>query len=147
MRITSLLKEFTFTAATKQELTEIFSEPQLSNLDVNVEDADLKEPRYYMISYSHRGRKYRLVYELANLGNGMCEVHAACPKDSIIASRVLIMVLIAWCFKVSPYRPLVLMTTCLEGKIANTLRKIGAKDAGTYNGLVYFAASAKTFNL
>ena len=66
------------------------------------------------------------------------EMHIACPKESIRASRLLSIGVMEWLFEEQEAK--VLMTSCPEGKTANMIRKLGATEVreDPETGLLYF---------
>lgn len=109
--------------ATEEEFYSIIREPQLHA--PILKELGGREPIYekaicYLISI----RAYRLLFTLKEKQDGLWEVHIACPRDSIRASRVLILAGVKW---ISLERKEIkgLITSCPEGKIANMCRKLG----------------------
>lgn len=151
MEVTTLLADFSFRLASQEEVLDILREkhliallaPKSRTLTELAGAIALRQPRYMLASY----KQYHTLFRADDLGNNLCDVHIACPKASKVASRILVLGLCAWLFKLSELRPKTLMTSCPEGKIANMLRKVGAVEVKTLNGKVYFAATAESFNL
>lgn len=133
---------FKVTYATSEEANSILSEPQLFAslpLDELIElpsyIAQLKIP-LYIITF----KSFRMLFKVFEVSNGIHECHVACPKDSIIASRVLTLASMKWFFKEAYPEAKGLITSCPEGKIANMCRKIGFKEIRKEDDLVYFMA-------
>lgn len=150
MEVNELIKDFTFEVATADEVLAILSEKRLIGLVSKKKTLTdlaatlhLKPRLYYIVKY----KQYRTLFETKQLAHNTCEVHIACPKDSLIASRILVLALCAWLLKVSELAPSALITSCPEGKIANMLRKIGTKEVKRVGDKIYFMATAETFNL
>ena len=68
--------------------------------------------------------------------DGIYEIHISCPKDSIIASRLLCLAGINEMFKRPEIRGFI--TSCPAGKIANMCKKIGFKQVNEIDGKLYF---------
>ncbi len=114
----------------------------LSSFDELPTCLDTYADPFYKLTY----KKYRLLFTYFERNAGVYEIHLACPKDSVIASRVLSLYIIHWMFKLSGLNPVVLTTNCPEGKIANMLRKMGTTELKTDSSWVYFMFTAKQYN-
>jgi hypothetical protein len=136
---------FEIRLAAMDECLDILSEPRLLSL-LPIEDIsclhkhiqDSEHPRY-IVKY----KQYTMLFVIwrVHAEAGIYEIHVACPKDSIIASRVLTLATMGWVFKDSNLEAKALLTSCPEGKIANMCRKIGFKEIKKQDDLVYFIAS------
>lgn len=138
------MNEFNIQPATESEYFSIVNEPGL--LERIKEGNEGKPPVYNADStYILRYKKYRLIFTLKDLGAGIYETHIACPKDSIRASRILVLAGIRWI--AHEKAPIALLTSCPEGKIANMCRKIGFIEVKKIKDKVYFILSlAGQFN-
>lgn len=134
-------KDYTVTLATSKDCLEILDEPRLlAVLPVDTR-ADLirfvtnHRPAFHTLRY----KQYHLVFWYRHIMADIYEVHVACPTDSIIACRVLLACMVEWVFKVGAPECIGLTTKCPEGKIANTLRKLGCIEFNKLGGSVYFS--------
>lgn len=99
-------------------------------------------PSYQENSYLASFRSYSLIFTLAKMGEDVYETHIACPKDSIRASRLLVLGGMQWLYDRS--KPKAIFTTCPEGKIANFVRKLGFNQvAVSGDNLVFLYAFSK----
>lgn len=146
-----LLKAFTFTPASKEDILNIMKEPQLIKLwapsGTLTELAGVVYKTHYNCHIVRYGR-YKLLLELDDINPDLCGIHIACPKDSIVASRMLALACTAWALLVAYPTHRVLTTSCPEGKIANMIRKVGAKQISPSGSKsIQFIATRETFNL
>ena len=125
------------------EQYDILSEPRL--LAMLHDSPTLEELPTYLAERTHnfylvRYGVYRMILELYPRPSmpEVYEFHVAVPKDSIIASRVLVRTSIEWSLS-SGIQALV--TTCPEGKMANLVRKVGCKEIKRSKGIVTFLAT------
>lgn len=133
--------------ASRLDCLDILGEPQLMDV-LHLEDVlDLyrhlytTESTYYLIALG----KYKLLFTYEEREGDVFELHIACPKDSIIASRALCVSIMHWMFGPSAVRAEALITSCPEGKIANMIRKLGGVEVNQEGGLIYFMATAEEF--
>ena len=111
---------FTIRKATPNEIRAITTEPRvLAAIGKEIDSSS----DFYIELY----KDYSLLFELEDRGSGMCEIHIAMPRNSIIASRAMILGGLHWVFEVGMPGTKVLYTTCPEGntKISNMLHKLG----------------------
>lgn len=92
--------------------------------------------------------KYRMLFECYPYGRvqDAMEVHIACPKDSIRASRALGLILTKYVFDTYPETK-GLVTSCPEGKIANLCRKLGGVKVGTKGEYVTMLATREQLGI
>ncbi len=109
------------------EIISILSEHQIaSKLSKPVLDCLGSEHNYTLIVY----KGYRLLVSYKHVGkkaDGLVEVHIACPRDSIVASRVLAMIGMKWLVEDAGAAAKQLITYAPLGKIGNFLLRIGFK--------------------
>lgn len=145
------MRGFEIRLATMDECLDIMSEPRLlallpipsiTYLYKYIQDTEY--PRY-IVKY----RQYSMLFVVWKVHEGasIYESHVACPKTSIVASRVLTLAAMNWVFKESKLGAEALITSCPEGKIANMCRKVGFKEIKKQGDLVYFMASASQIRL
>jgi hypothetical protein len=151
MNAKELLKKFTFTPASKEDILNIMKEPQLIKLwapsGTLTELAGVVYKTHYDCQVVRYGR-YKLLLELNSISPDLCGIHIACPKDSIVASRILAMAGTAYALLIAYPTHRVITTSCPEGKIANMIRKIGAKQVSPSGSKsIQFIATRETFNL
>ena len=92
---------------------------------------------YYKIWYNQYYLLFHFHPRIMQGVEGLYEIHIACPKHSIVASRVL--ALGAMCYLYAKYPEVQsLLTTAPRGKIANMIRKIGGMQIASINNLLYF---------
>ena len=126
----SLPLEFTVKEASTEESLHILCEPQLIKhlpiAGVKELPAYIRHHKYtfYLASFKSHSlifffKPYRLrdVYEL----------HIACPKKSIVASRVLALCTAKWIVTEGALGAKALITSCPVGKISNMCTKLGGK--------------------
>ena len=144
-----LPSDFTVTIPTRAECLSILEEPRLKRVigkaagtdKTLVEYLDNCSPVYHII----KGKGYSMLFTLEHTASGIYDYHVACPKDSIIASRVLIMLSLCWIFNDSKIDVDVVTTECTPGKIANTARKAGAIEVANFDNKVWFLILARQF--
>jgi len=114
---------YTVKQATPQQIEDILSEPQIASKTVLPVSTILERKLpYFILEYSG----YRLLASLFTLDKGVLEAHIACPKDSIVASRVLVLLGFKWVFKEANKANIhTIITTAPRGKIANFATKLG----------------------
>lgn len=130
------MNDFNIRYATEEEFYSIVREPQLdARITKSRNGKKLKYTKgfYHLISY----KDFRLIFSLRGERKGVFEVHIACPKDSIRASRLLLMGALSWVLE-KRKEVKVLVTSCPEGKIANMCRKLGFKQVKQEHGKLYF---------
>jgi len=90
---------------------------------------------YMLISYG----KYKQLGTYRVLGNGFCEVHIACPKDSVLASRLLTFAAMRWLLEIKYPELQGLVTTCPDSMVMvrNALYKLGFKKITFEGSSVY----------
>jgi hypothetical protein len=121
--------------ATREERYDIIHEPQLEarlspKSIANIEAATVP---YYFIEHSG----YRMLFCYWKVRATVTEAHIICPANSIVASRVLGLLVITYLFAKFPGLD-TLITTAPEGKIANYARRLGGIEYSRKNDLVYF---------
>jgi len=138
---------FTVTTATLEESTAILSEPHLLTL-LKSKPTLTQLPAYLAaraIPYNIiRYKSYKLLFEYKPRTTGVYEIHIACPKASIVASRVLSIATIVWLFSNLPDSK-ALITSCPEGKIANMCRKVGGRELHRVGNTVHFIITADCY--
>lgn len=135
--------------ASREECLEILSEPKLMEAIYVSDTIALYKHLYTTDKVYHilRIRKYSLLFTYEKRTLDTFEIHLACPKDSIRASRALSLCILHWMFGPSNLKPRALITSCPEGKIANMVKKIGGTEVKRENNLVYFMITANQFKL
>lgn len=124
-----LPEEFVVTEANPIESYEILAEPQLfKHLPVK---EPIGLPKYIRthkhIFYLASFNQYSLLFfffEHPRLDD-VYEIHIACPRNSIRASRVLATLAAKWIAKIGTIGAKALITKCPKGKISNMCRKLG----------------------
>lgn len=152
MDIPTLLANFKFRDAELTEMLDILIEPQLVGLILK----DPKTPRtvaelagalhlskaaYKIVEYG----SYRTLFELQRRTHGVYEIHIACPRASVRASRVMSLALML--YSLTELGAAGLITKCPEGKIANMIRKLGAKEVKRDGTDRYFMATLDILNV
>lgn len=138
-----LPEEFKVTEATAVESHEILAEPHLiKHLDVK----DASELSDYILKHKHtfhilKYKRYKMLFFFYALKDKkeVVEFHVACPKDSVVASRVLLLAAGTWVIKKGAADSKVLISSCPEGKIANTARKLGGIEITRIGSIIYFS--------
>lgn len=122
MSISPISSEFSIHSATPEEYHSIVTEPNIIN---PIKEANQGlTPDYEDNSYIIKYREYRLLFTIFEKHPGVYEIHIACPRNSIIASRALALAIMTWVeSKYSNTKAII--TNCPEGKIANMVRKLG----------------------
>lgn len=126
-----LPEEFTVAEAATEEILKILLEPQLfKHLPVSLPSGMSKYVRTHKhIFYLARFNQHKLLFfffEHPRM-NDVYEIHIACPKASIRASRVLATLAAKWIAKTGTIGAKALITKCPIGKISNMCRKLGGK--------------------
>lgn len=141
--------KYDISKATREECIEILSERRLLTALGLITQKEL--PSYLDSSndiyYQIRYKNYKLLFTFEVRMKDVYELHVACPSDAIVASRVLCLLVITWLFQCSELYPKAIITTCPEGKIANMVRKLGARQIDKRAGLLYFMMTADQLNL
>ena len=90
---------------------------------------------FILMSYG----KYKQLGTYRVLGNGFCEVHIACPKDSVRASRLLAFATMRWLLEIKYPELQGLVTTCPDSMVMvrNALYKLGFKKLTFEGSSVY----------
>ena len=126
----ALPEEFIVAEATTAECLEILSEPQLlKHLPTELPKLPEYLRRHKYIWYIARFKHYAMLFfffERVRL-DGVYELHIACPKRSILASRVLSICTAKWIVKTGTKEVKALITKCPEGKISNMCTKLGGQ--------------------
>lgn len=142
----------TVTKATDEDcISVIFKEPRLLKLYKPygvTDEASLLAyihsipAKYYIVKYAD----YSMIFTLEEMKyrTGAYEYHVACPRRSVLASRVLILTSLHWIFN-KDLKVTVLVSDCPEGVIANTARKAGAIEIANINKHVYFIMTTNQF--
>lgn len=126
-----LPEEFKVIEAPSEEIHKILLEPQIfKHLPV---DLPSELPNYIRIHkhifYLASFNSYKLLFfffEHLRLDD-VYEIHIACPRDSIRASRVLATLAAKWIAKTGTIGVKALITKCPKGKISNMCTKLGGK--------------------
>jgi len=124
-------------AASKEEILSILCESQIaSKLARPVLECLGEENSYIIIIYD----QYRMLASVQRTNTkGTYEVHIACPRDSIRASRLLAYIGMKWIIADPNIKAKVLITTAPLGKISNFLKKLKFKQLELLpNGLASF---------
>lgn len=136
--MSNLSSKFEVRKATETEISTILQEPQLL-ARLGLKDIT-KLKGFKHLPHIIEFKNYRLLFTFWEVAvKDVYEVHIACPKNSIIASRALSLGILDWMF--SPSSELeakAIVTSCPEGKIANMCRKIGFREIKKKSNKVYF---------
>ena len=125
--------------ASLEECFEIVREPRLLKA-FPVPEEELKDylrdsgKEYYLV----RAGDKKLLFYSSHLGNNIYDFHVACPRGSIIYSRQMVVIALAWVFHSRKDYLRALTTDCPEGKMANLCRKVGAREIKSHKGRVHF---------
>lgn len=124
-------EEFKVTEATPVESYEILSEPQLiKHLPIQgiYQLPDYIRTHRYILHLASFGKHDLLFFffEHARLDD-VYEIHIACPRNSIRASRVLATLAAKWIASKGTIGAKALITKCPKGKISNMCTKLGGK--------------------
>jgi len=147
------MRGFEIRLATMDECLDILSEPRLlavlpiegiTYLYKYIQDS---EHPYYILKYKQYSMLFVVWKVNTNQEASIYECHVGCPRNSIVASRVLTLAAMNWFFKEAVPEAAGLITSCPEGKIANMCRKIGFKEVKKQDDLVYFLASSSQIKL
>ncbi len=124
--------------ATEAEWLEIVTEPQIASLIRK--DAAYNE-HCHLVLYN----QYRLLATFwETTEEGIYEVHIACPKASIRASRVLTLGGLQWLASPEGRNAKAAITNCPEGTMANLCRKLGYKEIRRIKDILYFILNLTT---
>jgi len=123
--------EFSVVEADTEQTLKILLEPQLfKHLPVALPSGMADYVRTHKhILYFASFNQYSLLFfffEHPRM-NDVYEIHVACPKDSIRASRVLTALAGKWVAKTGTIGAKALITKCPAGKISNMCKKLGGK--------------------
>lgn len=137
--------------ASIEEQVSILSEPRL--LAVLPDSPKVSELEQYIIAKQFdywllTFGKYKMLFECYPYSRqeGVREFHAICPKDSIKASRALILLSLKFVFEQWPDTR-ALICKCLEGKIANLCKKVGAVKVGSEGDYVVMFATKEQLGI
>lgn len=121
------MTEFYIRPAHRDEIISILSEHQIATkLDRPVLDCLNPSASHILICLNN----YKLLVSLKLIGeksDGAYEVHIACPRASIKASRVLVMLGLRWIVTDNNFLAKKLITQAPKGKILNFCLKLGFK--------------------
>lgn len=141
---------FNVREATSDECLKILSEPQLlSTLPI---DSVSELPKYIRthkhLFYISTFRSYKLIFFFfeRDTCQDIYEIHIACPRNSIIASRALVLTAARWILKHGTIGAKALITACPEGKIANMCRRLGGVELRREEDKIHFMFSLATVN-
>lgn len=114
---------YTVRVATRIEASLILSEPQIaSKLAKSVSQILASGKVYWLLEYSN----YQLLVSLTSTEEeGVVDAHIACPKSSILASRILTLLAMEWIARTVDASTKELITTVPNTKMANFARKVG----------------------
>lgn len=136
MNISSLPDGFTVHTASLEECKEIASEPKLiSSLELEDGEVELSPDTTYMIL---KFREYKLLFSYKEHREKIYESHIACPRNSIIASRALVLAGLNWLFQDNNVKAKAVITSCTKGKTANMCKKLGFTELLDVSGKLYF---------
>lgn len=133
---------FKVAEATVEECYKILSEPQLIN-QISIEDISglydyIERHKHTFHRVSFKSYSMLFFHFEVDATRNIHEVHIVCPKNSIIASRALAIVISVY---LAGQGAEVLITACSKGKIANMARKIGWTQVKQTKDRVYFMLS------
>lgn len=143
-----LLKDFDIGIADIEDCLEILAEPQLlaalhlTSPDELPNHLATSNRVYYTIEYG----KYKLVFCWFKVAPYLYEAHIACPKASIVASRLLTLAALVWVFRLQSIDVRGIITSCPRGKMANMIRKIGGKLLSKDYDFLYFMFTRNQLN-
>lgn len=145
----SLSAEFKVRLATVNEVVDIISEPRLLSA-VNLKSVDeiadyfhKSEDKFYLIEFKQNS----LLFKFKEVCLGVFEFHVACPERSRTASRLLAYSAMKWIYLKEGHYVKYFYTNCPEGKIANFIRKFGAKEIKRTGDVIHFMATPTDFQL
>lgn len=144
---TSISKEFTVRRALAEEVVDILREPRLmlaSNLH-NLEEIKqaAASNAFYVVLYE----SYRMLFAYKLISSGIYEIHIATPFNSILASRLLTYIALKWVYLKELPNIKYFVTNSPVGKIANFIRKTGAKQLKQVGDTIYFIATPEQLQL
>lgn len=143
--LVTLPKGFNVYEATPTECLDILSESQILK---HIPVKSVSELPDYIRTHKHLFyisgfRKYKMLfffYEREYMKD-VYDIHIACPRNSIVASRVLVTMAAKWILDTGTTGAKALVTSCPEGKIANMCRKLGGIELRRGEKNLYFMFS------
>lgn len=143
----ALSREFEVRLATYEEVYSVLREPKL--LDVVGLSSEKELPEYFQTrSNKFHIVKYKgdcIIFVFKEVCLGVFEFHMACPESSKKSSRILAYAALKWIYLGEGNYVKHFYTSCPEGKIANFIRKFGAREVKRTGELVHFMATPKDF--